>query len=183
MWPRNPHTIEMWPYCLALKCTVSHSSHTQPPTTNFHMRLTRIDNCATWGRTCGAINHTCIFQKMWSSLKANRVLYIVRNKEWGSLETPFSRNNLQSLVFLISQVEGPMDTYHDQVLVFPFLWFYCHNFMVSIPHKEIRRWDNGCWRIKSNCMVIPLMKAGRIDCMNSILYFYLEVNGSKRTRL
>lgn len=63
---------------------------------------------------------------------ASRFLHIVRNKIWGFIGDSIARNNVQSLVCLLSQVEDPMDVYHDEAYMFRRWYFPSHNFTLVV---------------------------------------------------
>eukprot|EP01018_Ginkgo_biloba_P004388 Gb_15601 [translate_table: standard] len=61
-----------------------------------------------------------------------RFLQIVRNKVWAFIGDSIARNNVQSLLCLLAQVEDPIDTYHDEAYLFRRWYFPHHNFTLTV---------------------------------------------------
>ncbi|KAF5744412.1 hypothetical protein HS088_TW08G01017 [Tripterygium wilfordii] len=61
-----------------------------------------------------------------------RFLNLMRNKSWAFIGDSISRNHVQSLLCILSQVEQPVEVYHDEEYRSKRWHFSSHNFTLSV---------------------------------------------------
>ncbi|KAJ8900542.1 hypothetical protein K2173_025319 [Erythroxylum novogranatense] len=63
---------------------------------------------------------------------ADKFLHLMRNKSWGFIGDSISRNHVQSLFCILSQVEPGIEVYHDEEYRSKIWHFPSHNFTLSV---------------------------------------------------
>ncbi|KAB5569349.1 hypothetical protein DKX38_003142 [Salix brachista] len=64
--------------------------------------------------------------------KPKKFLHLMRNKSWAFIGDSISRNHVQSLLCILSQVEQAVETYHDEEYRSKIWLFPTHNFTLSV---------------------------------------------------
>ncbi|KAJ6729570.1 PROTEIN TRICHOME BIREFRINGENCE-LIKE 26 [Salix viminalis] len=64
--------------------------------------------------------------------RPKKFLHLMRNKSWAFIGDSISRNHVQSLLCILSQVEQAVETYHDEEYRSKIWLFPTHNFTLSV---------------------------------------------------